>query len=119
MSSNRLKNDPSHYKCEQSMLQHKLDWTTYVGKTTPSLVAVPQQGINMGSIPSDKMVSNYVDVDSYLKGINGCNLVNPRAAPVPNVTKLPEATFYDKEYEVSLPKPLVIEKDQRFMHGSW
>jgi hypothetical protein len=114
MSSTRLKNEAQYYKCEQKQMDAYRSYRTYEGRGTPANIGFPQEGINMGPMPNLVLSKNAVDIDSYLKGINTNNLVNPQAAPVPQINQMNQIDFYAKCNKVILPKPLTIEDGQRF-----
>ena len=74
--------------------------------------AIPCMGIMPSHMPSHLFSKNYVDIESALFGINSTNLVEPQQTVVPQLTTLPEISFFGR-MQLVMPDPLIIEKFQR------
>jgi hypothetical protein len=74
--------------------------------------AIPCVGIMPSQMPREAFSRNSVDIESALFGINSTNLVEPQQPVVPNLTKLPEVSFFGR-MQLVMPDPLVVEKSQR------
>ena len=74
--------------------------------------SIPSIGITPGHMPRNTLSNNPVDIESSLFGINSTNLVNPRKPVKPDLKKIPTSEFFDR-LPVLMPKPLVIENNQR------
>ena len=55
---------------------------------------------------------NPIDIESMLFGINSTNLVKPQKPIKPELKRVPTSKFFDR-LPVHMPKPLVIENEQR------
>lgn len=69
-------------------------------------------GLNPGQLPLNTMSSNSADIESFLRGINSTNLVNPQPCLTPEIKQLKTANIFEKG-PTFIPPPLVIEKNQR------
>jgi hypothetical protein len=63
-------------------------------------------------MPRDTLSKNSVDIESMLRGIGSTNLVVPQKPIIPQLKTVPTSVFFDRLI-VNMPKPLVVEKDQR------
>ena len=75
-------------------------------------VALPCMGITPSHMPWNTLSDNPVEIESSLFGINSVNLVNPSPPVKPLLHKIPEVPFF-KRLPTILPRPLVIERNQR------
>jgi hypothetical protein len=114
MSSTRMKNDMCDYKIQQNAFKQEKEYMTYKGQAISNPVGFSQVGLGIGQMPNFLLSENAVDIGSYLKGINSTNLVNPQQPIKPELNCLPEIKVYQTPAKVIMPKPLVIEKNQRF-----
>ena len=114
MASTRSKNTPDDYCLQQRSYGDARQYTTYVnsqyGKAAES--AFPCFGVNMGHMPSDVLSRNPTDIESNLFGINSTNLVNPAEPTIAEINRMPNVAFFPRK-PVYLPKPLIIENNQR------
>ena len=74
--------------------------------------SIPTIGITPDRMPRDTLSKNAVDIESMLRGIGSTNLVVPQKAIKPELKQIPTSKFFDRLI-VHMPKPLVMEKDQR------
>ncbi len=75
-------------------------------------VALPCVGITPSHMPRDTLSNNPVEIESSLFGINSVNLVDPAPQVRPELHKIPEVPFF-KRMPMIMPRPLVIERNQR------
>jgi len=114
MASTRNKNTPINYKQEiehyQSahrnvMYEHASHGSAYDTKWAGN-------GLNPGQMPWNTMSSNSADIESFLRGINSTNLVNPASPLRPDLYCLSSADLFSKG-PVYMPDPMVVERGQR------
>ena len=114
MASTRNKNTAVNYRQEighyqaahqNVMYEHASHGTAYDSKWAGN-------GLNPGQMPWNKMSSNSADIESFLRGINSTNLVETQKPVVPQMTQLPEISFFGR-MQLIMPDPLVVEKFQR------
>lgn len=114
MSSTRNNNCRGDYCLQQKSYKHSADYNNFTNSQYGSAYknAIPCVGITPSHMPRDVLSKNSVDIESSLFGINSTNLVNPQSPVVPNLVTLPEISYFNR-LPVSMPKPLVIQNDQR------
>ena len=74
--------------------------------------SIPSIGITPGRMARNNLSYNPIDIESQLFGINSTNLVNPQKAISPRLKEIQTSIFFDR-LPVHMPKPLVIENNQR------
>ena len=114
MSSTRNINTRGDYNLKQNEFMTARFYTGYKHSAqgcayTPS---IPSIGITPGRMPRNTLSHNPIDIESALFGINSTNLVNPQKPVRPQLKKVPTSIFFDR-LPVHMPKPLVIENNQR------
>jgi hypothetical protein len=114
MASTRNINTRGDYNLEQSYYSLGRDYTKYQHASTGKAYteSFPIFGVIQGHMSRESFTTNSVDVESMLFGINSTNLVNPQKAVKPDFKTIPTSKFYNR-LAVPMPKPLVIEKNQR------
>ena len=114
MASTRNKNTSSNYCLEQRMTAQSFKYLEYQNGASGAAYnpAIPCVGIMPSQMPREAFSRNSVDIESALFGINSTNLVEPQRPVVPNLTKLPEVSFFGR-MQLVMPDPLVVEKSQR------
>lgn len=114
MASTRNKNTPGNYCLEQREYKESEQYTLYkysqYGQAYNTKLA--GNGLNPGQMPWNTLSYNAPDVESFLRGINSTNLVNPAPVFVPELKCLKSANVFEKG-PTFIPEPLVIEKNQR------
>jgi len=114
MASTRNKNTRDDYALEQWSYRQGLQYPTYIhssyGRPVESMYA--GNGLVGGKIMASELCANHNDVESFLFGIDSTNLVNPRAAAVPE-TKTLSTLYVADRLPMLMPKPLTVEKNQR------
>ena len=63
-------------------------------------------------MPRDTLSNNSVEIESALFGINSTNLVEPQPDINPKLKTIPMKQFFQRT-PLIMPKPLVIENNQR------
>lgn len=114
MASTRNKNTKGDYNLEQNINTSINDWNTYEFSSRGS--AYNQAMPSVGYIPS-KMCTcffskNGIDIESQLYGIGSSNLVNEKQPVKPQLKEIKTVDFFDRQ-KLLMPKPLVIENNQR------
>ena len=114
MASTRNKNTGSNYCLEQRMTAQSCNYLEYRNGASGAAYspAIPCMGIMPSQMPREAFSQNSVDIESALFGINSTNLVERQQPVVPELTKLPEVSFFGR-MQLVMPDPLLIEKSQR------
>lgn len=114
MASTRNKNTPNDYCLQQkiSTLAHNYSSYKYGQQGQAFSPAIPSIGYMPSYMPRDTFSNNSVDIESALRGINSTNLVNPAEPLKPEFKTVPIRSFFDT-IPLIMPKPLVIENNQR------
>jgi len=114
MASTRNLNTRGDYNLEQTTYNSSRNYTNYAhgAQGCAFKPSIPQVGIMQGRMSRNVFSTNSVDIETMLFGINSTNLVNPQKPIKPELKRLPTSVFFDR-LPVHMPKPLVIEKDQR------
>ena len=114
MADTQRGNNPADYCLQQESYAKAREHTFY--KHGPfghaAHVAMPCVGITPSHMPRDTLSYNPVEIESALFGINSVNLVDPAPPVCPELHKIPEVPFF-KRMPMIMPRPLVIERDQR------
>jgi hypothetical protein len=115
MASTRNKNTAGDYSLEQKEYTQSESYKLYANSQYGAAynTRLPGQGLLPGQIPWNQLSYNAADTESFLRGINSTNLVNPAATFIPEITQLQSANVYEKSPVIFMPEPLVIEKSQR------
>ncbi len=114
MTSTRNINSRGDYSLEQHYYALGRSYNNYKHSSqgcafTPS---IPSIGITPNHMPRGTLSHNPIDIESMLRGINSTNLVNPQKPIKPQLKQIPTSEFFDR-LKVHMPKPLVIENNQR------
>ena len=114
MASTRNKNTCSNYCLEQRITTQSLNYLEYRNGASGAAYApaLPCIGIRPSQLPRDILSRNSVDIESALFGINSTNLVETQPPVVPQLTTLPEISFFER-MKLIMPDPLIIEQFQR------
>jgi hypothetical protein len=114
MASTRNINKQAEYCVEQRKNTGVLGYQSYMHSQHGNSrnTAIPNAGINMGSLPREHLSYNPVDIESNLRGIGASNLVGGVFKVAPALKELPSVKFFDRT-EVFVPEPLVVEGNQR------
>lgn len=114
MASTRNINTQGDYGLEQNYYSLGRIYTGYkhASQGCAYQPSIPTIGITPGHMPRNTFSNNSVDIESGLFGINSTNLVNPQKPIKPELKRIPTSVFFDR-LPVHMPKPLVIEHNQR------
>lgn len=114
MSSTSNKNTPGNYAAEQRINDRMGDYRTYIHSAPAEANSGhhPGRGVLPAKTARKELCANYTDVESQLRGIGSTNLVTPQK-PVNPDYKTPSSLNFIDGLEVTLPEPLVVEKNQR------
>jgi len=114
MASTRNNNTRGDYSLEQKHFGESRNHINYLhGAQGRAFVqTMPSIGYTPSGMPRDTLSKNPIEIESMLFGINSTNLVTPRKPTKPQLKQIPTSNFFNR-LQVSMPKPLVIEKDQR------
>jgi hypothetical protein len=114
MASTRNKNMPNDYCLQQRSYMDSRNYAEYtysqVGRAYNN--ALPIMGITPSHMPREAFSRNSVEIESALFGINSTNLVTPEKPVNPELTNLPEISYFDR-LPVYMPEKLVVQTDQR------
>jgi hypothetical protein len=117
MTSTNLKNACGMYKLEQKINTDHIHKKTYKGQTMPRRSNYPNLGVNysvgIGGYYNNVLSNNTTDIESQLYGIGSSNLVEKKEPTIPQLNKLEAATFFNPKIPLSIPNPLVVEKNHR------
>lgn len=69
-------------------------------------------GITPSHMPREAFSRNSVEIESALFGINSTNLVTPEKPVKPELTRLPEISYFDR-LPLYMPENMVVQTDQR------
>jgi hypothetical protein len=114
MTSTRNKNTRGDYVLEQKAYSLVNDYNLYENSCTgaPYKSAIPEIGYTPSKMSCDELSTNAVDIESELRGIGTTNLVNKYEKVVPEYKSLKFKPFF-RYVPLIMPKPLVIENNQR------
>jgi hypothetical protein len=114
MTSTRNINSRGDYKLEQRQFDLARIYTGYKHSAQGCAFkpSIPSIGITPGHMARNTLSNNPIEIESMLFGIGSCNLVTPQKPIKPDLKKVPTSVFFDR-LPVHMPKPLVIEHNQR------
>jgi hypothetical protein len=114
MASTRNINYQNNFNLEQKNLQSARNYLSFNNGSSGRAYqeSIPCLGITPSNMPRDALSKNSVDIESYLRGTNLTNLVNPSAPVKPQLITLPSSSFFERLPFIEA-KPLVIDKTQR------
>jgi hypothetical protein len=112
MTDTRKKSQKGDYELEQ---QGNTQYSGYLGShdySTPSATYFAGNGLIQGRMSRVGLANNSCDIESMLRGIGTCNMVNHQTAPTPDIRTLKSLNLFETE-ETLLPNPLIVAKGQR------
>ena len=114
MASTRNLNTRGDYNLEQQAFGLSRNYNNYLYASQGRAYqqSIPTIGLVPNKMPRDTLSNNPIDIESMLFGINSTNLVQPQKPIKPDLKRIPSSVFFDR-LPVCMPKPLVMEKDQR------
>ena len=111
MASTRNKNTSNDYRLEQYNNDVRANYIMSYGGEND--IQMAGNGLIQGRIFANKLSHNSVDIESFLRGINSTNLVNPTPLFEPQLrSPLPTRNMFQTQ-PIVMPEPLIIEKNQR------
>jgi hypothetical protein len=114
MASTRNINSRGDYNLEQLHYGLSRNYNGYLHASQGRAykLSIPEIGYNPSGMPRDTLSKNPIEIESMLFGINSTNLVTPRKPIKPELKQIPTSKFFDR-LPVPMPKPLVVEHNQR------
>lgn len=114
MASTRNNNQCGDYNLQQNSYRLARQYTDYKYSQYGQAYnpAIPCVGITPSHMPRNTLSTNPVEIESALFGINSTNLVNPQPPVVPNLKNVEEVSYFDR-IPLIMPKPLIVETNQR------
>jgi hypothetical protein len=114
MTSTRNLNTRGDYDLEQQSYKLSRNYNTYLHAAQGAAYqpSIPTIGLMPNRMPRHTLSKNPIDIESMLFGINSSNLVKPQKPIKPELKRIPTSVFFDR-LPVHMPKPLVVENDQR------
>ena len=114
MTSTRNLNSRGDYSLEQNYYGLGRLYNNYMHSAQGCAYqpSIPTIGIMPNRMPRGTLSNNPIDIESMLLGIGSTNLVVPQKPIKPQLKQIPSSKFFDRLI-VHMPKPLVVEKDQR------
>jgi len=114
MTSTRNSNTRGDYSLEQDYYGLGRVYNNYLHSAQGCAFknSIPEIGITPSHMPRNTLSTNPIDIESMLRGTGSTNLVVPQKPIKPALKQIPTSKFFDRLI-VHMPKPLVIEKDQR------
>jgi hypothetical protein len=116
MASTRNINTPGNYALEQRQYQQNQRYNLYAHSQWGLAYSTNLcgRGLLPGQLPRDAQSQNPIDIESFLRGTNLTNLVNPSDCLVPKLKTLESVDIYKAPSGVLMPLPLVIERNRPF-----
>lgn len=114
MASTRNRNTRGDYDLEQQHYKLAKNYTTYIygAQGCAYQPSIPTIGLMPNHMPRNTLSTNSIDIETMLFGINSTNLVKPQKPIRPQLKSIPTSVFFDR-LPVHMPKPLVVENNQR------
>ena len=114
MASTRNKNTKSDYCLEQRSYQSAREYNSYQYSQYGHAYSpgIPCVGYTPSHMPRDTLSNNPVEIESSLLGINSTNLVEHQPDVNPELKTIPMKQFFQRT-PLIMPKPLVVENNQR------
>jgi hypothetical protein len=114
MASTRNRNTRGDYNLEQQTYKTSRIYNSYLyaAQGCAFQPSIPTIGLMPNHMPRHTLSRNPIDIESVLFGIGSTNLVNPKIPIKPDLKRIPTSVFFER-LPMHMPKPLVIENDQR------
>jgi hypothetical protein len=111
MTDTRYKSQRGDYELEQSAHFGQIDYKLKYGNAVNTYL--PGNGlIGQRNVGRSDLANNSCDIESMLRGIGSCNMVNPQAEIVPDIRQLKQLHIFESQ-PTFVPDPLVVHKNQR------
>ena len=114
MASTRNRNTRGDYALEQDSFKESRTYNNYLHAAQGCAYqpSIPTIGLMPNRMPRNTLSKNPIEIESYLFGINSTNLVSPQKPIKPQLKSIPTSVFFER-LPIHMPKPLVVEKNQR------
>jgi hypothetical protein len=114
MASTRNRNTRGDYDLEQEAYGSSRTYRSYIyaARGCAYQPSIPSIGMAPSRMPRETFSKNPIDIENMLFGINSTNLVTPQKPVKPELKRIPTSVFFER-LPVHMPKPLVIENNQR------
>lgn len=114
MASTRNNNTPGDYSLQKRSYQQSNNYIEYTHSQTGKAYnnKFPSFGITPSYMPRELFSKNSIEIESSLFGIGSTNLVKTQQPTIPQLTILPEISYFER-IQTIIPEPLVIETNQR------
>lgn len=114
MTSTRNKNSKGNYNLEQDQYKMSSNYISFENSSYGGafITSIPDIGIIPSRVAPHHFSKNPIDIENMLFGINSTNLVNPTHKITPQL-RTPRKSIFFQRQTIIMPKPLVIEPNQR------
>ena len=114
MASTRNKNSRGDYKLEQDQYRMIRDYSSFKNSSYGSayVTTIPDIGIIPSRVAPHHFSKNPIEIENMLFGINSTNLVEHITKITPQL-RTPRTSVFFQRPTIIMPKPLVIEPNQR------
>ena len=114
MASTRNKNTLNDYSNERSAYAQRNNYIlSPISAYGPAYNhSIPDIGPMPSRMGANMLSSNSIDIENMLFGINSSNLVSPSSKIIPKIKPIQTSYFFNRP-QLFMPKPLVIEHNQR------
>ena len=113
MTSTRNKNTIGDYQLERQINLQKCNYSTYEPYGYTSTTYLPGDGVIGVKMTGSQLSHNYCDIESELRGIGTTNLIEPYKPINPEFKSLQSFTFMDNRVSLIVPKPMVVNNNER------
>ncbi len=113
MASTRNKNTIGDYQLETQINLQKCNYSTYEPYAYTSTTYLPGDGVIGAKMNGSQLSHNYCDIESELRGIGTTNLIEPYKPVNPEFKSLQSFTFMDNRLPLIVPKPMVVNNNER------
>lgn len=112
MTDTRKKSQRGDYELEQMGNNQYADYLGSRDYSTPTATYFAGNGLLSGRVANVALANNACDIESMLRGIGTCNMVNHQTAPTPDIRTIKSLNLFESETTI-LPNPLIVQKGQR------
>ena len=114
MASTRNKNSQGNYQLEQSQYRTVRNYNSFENASSGSayITSIPDIGMIPSKVAPNHFSTNPIEIENMLFGINSTNLANYSPKIIPQLHTPRTSVFFQRQI-VIMPKPFVIEPNQR------
>lgn len=121
MAGTRNKNTRGNYCLEQQSNRLSEQWVLYAhsAQGNPMQTQFAGRGLIQGAIPANRLSTNTIDIDSFLKGIGSNDLTKPEPTEPfhPQILAI-DSAHLRPEPKIVMPAPWIVEPGQRPFQSS-